>query len=132
MHPIACNKGKEPIVPDDVDTPEDDKLSSVSSPSLSLSPAKNTMAKLRKRPSHRLAFNDTVRRTTWGKVRSRQGAKPARSTPRASFDITRRRNTTNATCTFYLRYRAKILHAPRSLNSGTRRHALFAPRATHS
>ena len=28
MHPISCNRGKEPIIPDDVDTPTDDELSS--------------------------------------------------------------------------------------------------------
>ena len=55
-HPIARNKGKEPIVLDDVDTPVDDELSSGNSPSLSLSLAKNvkkgTKAKSCKR--HRL------------------------------------------------------------------------------
>ena len=34
--PIACNKGKEPIVLDDVDTLADDELSSGSSQNLSL------------------------------------------------------------------------------------------------
>ena len=68
-HPIACNKGKEPIVPNDVDTPAGDELSSGSSPSLSLSLAKNardnTKAKLRKRPSHHLAFNDAISGTSY-------------------------------------------------------------------
>ena len=41
MLPIACNKGKKLAVPHDVDIPEDDELSSGSSPSLSLSPIKN-------------------------------------------------------------------------------------------
>ena len=58
MHPIARNRGKEPIIPDDVDTPTDDELSSASSLSLSLSPAKNardsTKAKSCKKPSHPL------------------------------------------------------------------------------
>ena len=33
-HSIACNKGKESIVPDNIDTPMDDELSSGSSPDL--------------------------------------------------------------------------------------------------
>ena len=32
----------------------------------------------------------------------------------------------------YLRYRDNVLHADGNLNSGTRRHALFAPGTTHS
>ena len=35
-HPTTRNKGKEPIVPNNIDTPADDKLSSGSSPGLSL------------------------------------------------------------------------------------------------
>ena len=46
---ITHNKGKEPIIPTDVDTPADDGLSSGSSPPLGLSPAKNTRAKSHKR-----------------------------------------------------------------------------------
>ena len=61
---IACYYGKEPIAPDDVDTPMDDELSLGSSPSLSLSPAKNaresTKTTSRKRLSPHLAFNDVV------------------------------------------------------------------------
>ena len=61
---IARNRWKEPIVPDDVYTPADDELSSGSSPSLSLSPAKvargSTKAKSHNRPFHHLAFNDAV------------------------------------------------------------------------
>ena len=64
MHPITRNRGKEPIIPDDVDTPEDDELSSGSSPSLSLSPTKNAResikARSHKRPSHHPAFSDVV------------------------------------------------------------------------
>ena len=64
MHPIAHNRGKEPIISDDVDTPIDDEFSLGSSPSLSLSPEKNaqesTKAKSRKRPSHLLTFGDAV------------------------------------------------------------------------
>ena len=60
VHPISRNKGKEPIVPDDVDTPTDDELPLACSPSLSLSSAKNIRAKLCKRPSHRPAFSDTI------------------------------------------------------------------------
>ena len=41
VHPIASNKGKEPIIPDNVDTLAYDELSSSNSPSLSLSPVKN-------------------------------------------------------------------------------------------
>ena len=41
VHPITHNRRKEPIIPDDVDTLADDELSSGSSPSLSLSQAKN-------------------------------------------------------------------------------------------
>ena len=43
---IAHNKGKKPIVPDDVDTPVDDELSSGSSPSLSLSSEKEGAQRL--------------------------------------------------------------------------------------
>ena len=42
-HPTTCNKGKESIIPDKVDTPENDELSSGSSPNLSL--AKRSKAK---------------------------------------------------------------------------------------
>ena len=60
MHPIPRNRGKEPVIPDDVDTPGDDELSLGSSLSLSLSPTKNTRgstkAKSRKKASHHLAF----------------------------------------------------------------------------
>ena len=41
VHPIAHNREKEPIVLDDVDTLENDELSSSSSSPLSLSPAKD-------------------------------------------------------------------------------------------
>ena len=34
-HPTTRDKGKEPIIPDDVDTPADDELSLGSSPNLS-------------------------------------------------------------------------------------------------
>ena len=64
MYPITHNKGKEPVILDDVDTPVDDELSSSSSPSLSLLPKKNAResakAKSRKRPSHHPAFSDAV------------------------------------------------------------------------
>ena len=63
-HPITHNKGKEPIIPDDVDTPADDELSSGISPSLSLSPTKNAWESVKvkscKRPSHHPAFSDVV------------------------------------------------------------------------
>ena len=64
MHLIARNREKEPIIPDKVDTPTNDELSSGSSPSLSLSPAKNaqesTKAKSHKKPSHHPAFRDAI------------------------------------------------------------------------
>ena len=60
----ARNKGKELVVPNNVDTSANDELSSSSSPSSSLSSIKNaregTKAKSRKRPSHHPAFNDAV------------------------------------------------------------------------
>ena len=52
----ARNKGKEPIVPDNVDTPKDDELSSSSSPDLSL--VKSSRAMSLQRFSHRPAFNN--------------------------------------------------------------------------
>ena len=64
MHPIARNRGKKPIIPDDVDTPADDELSLSNSPSLSVSLEKNAQesakAKLRKRPLYHPAFSDAV------------------------------------------------------------------------
>ena len=64
MLPTTRNKGNEPTVPDDVDIPADDELSLDSSPSLSLSHAKDsrgsTKAKSRKRPSHHPTFSDAV------------------------------------------------------------------------
>ena len=44
-HPTARDKGREPIVPNDVDTPADDELSSGNSPNLS--PAKSSKARSR-------------------------------------------------------------------------------------
>ena len=64
MHPIARDRGRELVILDDVDIPTDDELSSRSSPSLSLSPAKNAQksakAKSGKRPSHHPASNDAI------------------------------------------------------------------------
>ena len=64
MHPIAHNIRKEPIISNDVDTLVDDELSSGTSLSLGLSPAKNaresTKSKSCKRPSHHPAFSDVV------------------------------------------------------------------------
>ena len=61
---IAHDKEREPVVPDDVDTPADDELSLGSSPSLSLSPTKNgqdsTNTRLSKRPLAHPAFSDGV------------------------------------------------------------------------
>ena len=57
-------KRKEPIAHNDVDTPEDNELSLASSPSLSLSPTKNsgesTKIRSRKRPPPHPAFSDAV------------------------------------------------------------------------
>ena len=68
VHPIARNRGKEPIIPNNVDTPTYDELSSGSSPSLSLSPAKNaresTKARSCKKPLHYPAFSDVVSGTS--------------------------------------------------------------------
>ena len=62
--PIALNKGKEPIIPDDVGAPTDDEFSSDRSPSMSPLPGRNsqgnTRAKSRRKHSHRPAFSDAV------------------------------------------------------------------------
>ena len=55
-HPTARDKGKEPIVPDDVDTLADDKLSLGSSPNLS--PAKSSRPRSRQRHLHHPAFSN--------------------------------------------------------------------------
>ena len=57
---ITHNKGKEPVIPTDVDSLVDYELSLGSSLYLGLSPAKNIRAKLRKRTSHRPAFSNVV------------------------------------------------------------------------
>ena len=63
-YPIAHNKGKEPIIPDNVDAPADDELSlgiSLSmSPPLGRNTRGNTSAKSRWKHSHRPAFSDVV------------------------------------------------------------------------
>ena len=56
-HPIARDKGKEPIVPDDVDTPADDEL--YSSGSLNLPPTKSSRTRSCQRHSYRPAFSNT-------------------------------------------------------------------------
>ena len=64
VRPIARNRGKEPIVPDDVDSPADDELFSRSSSPLSLSPEEDARgsikAKSHKRPLQHPAFSDVV------------------------------------------------------------------------
>ena len=68
MYKIAVELHIQPPIikgrTDDVNTLVDDELSLGSSPSLSLSPAKDARGriktKLRKRPSHHPAFNDVV------------------------------------------------------------------------
>ena len=62
--PIANDKRKGTVDPDDVDTPTNDELSSSNSPSLNLSLAKNTRESIRtrshKRPSPHPTFSDDV------------------------------------------------------------------------
>ena len=62
--PIARDKGKGLVVPEDIDTPTDDELSSGSSPSLNLSSEKNTRESTRtrscKRPSLHPSFSDAI------------------------------------------------------------------------
>ena len=53
-HLTARNKGNEPIILDNIDTPVDDELSSGSSPDLS--PAKTSRARSGQRCSHHPAF----------------------------------------------------------------------------
>ena len=53
--PIARDKGKEPIAPNDVDTPADDELSLGNSPSLSLSSIKNAPESPKTRSYKRLS-----------------------------------------------------------------------------
>ena len=64
MHSIARNRGRKPIIPDDVDTLTDDELSLGSSPCLGLSLANNAWesikAKSCKSPTHHPAFSDVV------------------------------------------------------------------------
>ena len=55
-HSTARDKGKEPIVPNNVDTPAYDELSSGSSPNLSL--AKSSRVRSRQRHSHRPTFSN--------------------------------------------------------------------------
>ena len=55
-HPTACNKGKELIAPDNIDTPADDELSSGNSPDLSLT--NSSRARSCQRRSRRPAFNN--------------------------------------------------------------------------
>ena len=62
MQPIACDKGKGFVVPDNVNTLANEELSSGSSPSLNISLAKNTeenkRTRSRKRPSPYPTFSD--------------------------------------------------------------------------
>ena len=95
-HPTAHNKGKEPIVPHDVDTPVDDELSLGNSPSLSLSLIKDargsTKTKSHKRPLHHPAFSDVISGTSHRarKEASMQEAEPTSSVPWEHVYITRR------------------------------------------
>ena len=129
LHPIPRNRGKEPIILNEVDTPADDELSSGSSPPLGLSPAKNIRAKLHKKTTHRPAFSNGVPPS---KERGMEEVVPTKSSPRQCVSIAYGRDAINVVCTSRLQYKADILHAASSSNSGTRRHAFFAPRPTHS
>ena len=63
VRPIVGNKGKEPVVPDNVDTLADDELSSDSTSPLSLSLAKDTRGSTKakhKRSLQHLAFSTAV------------------------------------------------------------------------
>ena len=77
VHSIARNRGKEPIIPDDVDTLANDELSLDSSSSLSLSLTKNAWesikAKSCKRPSHLRALSDAVSGAPIGQGGSQAG-----------------------------------------------------------
>ena len=63
-HPIARNKGKEPVIPYNVNAPANDELSLGRSPSMSPPLGRNaqgsTRAKSRRKHSHRPAFSDVV------------------------------------------------------------------------
>ena len=98
--PITSDKGNEHVAPDDVDTPADDALSSGSSPFLSLSPTKNAQES----------------------TKTRLCKRPS--------PVALRHLATNVAFASYLRCSANILHIASSLNSETRWHAFFAPRAT--
>ena len=66
--PVADDKAKGPVVPDDVDTLADDELFLGSSPSLNLSPIKNTRESTRtrsgKRPLPYPTFSDAISGTS--------------------------------------------------------------------
>ena len=81
LHLVPRNKGKEPIILNEVDALIDDELSLGTSPPLDPSPSKNTIAKLRKRTSHRLPSAMLLVACPTSKERNRQGAEPARSSP---------------------------------------------------
>ena len=67
-HQPARNKGKEPITLVNVDTLVDNELSLGNSPPLSISQVNDARgsakAKSRKRPSHHLAFSDSISGTS--------------------------------------------------------------------
>ena len=134
---ITHNKGKEPVIPSNVDTPLNDELSLASSPLLGLSPAKNIRPSRVKGPLIALssAMLLVMCPTEQGEkqVGGRgQGPVPARPSPQRLVGNACRSDAINAVCTSRLRQRANILHAASSSNSGTWRHALLGPRATHS
>ena len=82
--PITRDKGKGPILPDDVDTLVDDELSLSSSPSLNLPPLMNTRESKKTRspkmPSPYPAFSDVVSGAS-SKARRKAGRRQYRSGP---------------------------------------------------
>ena len=132
MHPIPCNKGKEPIILDEADAPTDDKLSSGSSPPLSLSPAKNTRLKHVRGPHIALPSAMSLMARPIGQGEKQVMGSTSQAEPLRCVNIACKCDAINIICTSRLLYKADILHAANSSISGTRRHPLFALRATHS
>ena len=139
MHPITCNRGKEPIIPVDVDTQTDDELSSGSSPSLNLSPKKNaresTKVKSCKRPLHLPALNDAFSGTS-RMARREEGMRQNQPVQAPWNALVLPKGTMPPVLPSDMipsvSYMASSLYTAYILNSHTRRHALFAPRTTHS
>ena len=85
-HPTARNKGKEPIVPNNIDTPTDDELSLGSSSDLS--PAKSRRVKSRQRRSHRPAFSNADSGTfRWGGRETDRGQNQPNGVPENASEL---------------------------------------------